>query len=676
MALRGMFYTSLPLCLSAALLMSGCSTSFDPTKSPVTAEKVPIGEINGTVHGGQAPVSGAQIYLFAAGTGGYGTAATSLITSGMPGVSCTNNNAGVPTGSCYVTTDASGNFALGGDYACTQGTQVYMVAVGGNPGIATPPAVNNTAIVQMAGLGQCPAAGNLAAQVPYLIINEVTTVAFAYAMGGFATTPYNVSSNAAASTSSATAIANAMATTHNIVNLQYGQAPTAANGNPNSINPQAKLYLLANILATCVNTSSPSSTGCTTLFNAAKNGNTPATDEASAIFNIVHNQASNVTNIWALNPSTPVFTTTGAPITVQPADWTMPVIYQGLVSVPGTSQQPPAFTSGPFNIAFDANGNAWIGDRQKGVVEVGPQGAPTTFNSNGSGTFGMVKGVAVSPVDGSIWVSDYGSNAVYVMNNAGSILQTFTTDMDGPIMTAFTTPNAGGGTLAFEANETTPGIIAFDAGTFAQVTFQTGNYGAITTPGWISVDQTGTVWLPSTSSTETGQLSVRRRGHSGNFDWTATQNSGAPESYSIVVDSNNNKWLADIGGSNQLEEIVSGNTSVTGFFDGSAGAVNGPYKLAVDGSNNIWISNANANTVSAFNSATSNWLSSAGFSTSAAGGTGCVVAAPDPSGNLWAANSDGSVTELLGLATPTAAPLYGGLNATNGTTPGNLGSEP
>ena len=134
-------------------------------------------------------------------------------------------------GNGYVMTDASGNFALGGDYTCTAGTQVYMVAVGGNPGLTpVPPAtsVNNTAIVQMAGLGQCPAAGNLAAQVPYLVINEVTTVAFAYSMGGFATTAFNVSSNATASPASGTAIANAMANTGNIVNLQYGQAPTVA----------------------------------------------------------------------------------------------------------------------------------------------------------------------------------------------------------------------------------------------------------------------------------------------------------------------------------------------------------------------------------------------------------------------------------------------------------------
>jgi len=191
-------------------LMCGCSGSFAP--SPVQPNKTPVGNIQGSVHGGQAPVSGAHIYLFAAGTGGYGTNATSLISSTAP------NAFEDDDGNYYVVTDSNGNFALGGDYTCTEGTQVYMVAVGGNPGLTG--SVNNTAIVQMAGLAQCPAAGNLAAQVPYLVINEVTTVAFAYAMGGFGSTAFNISSNAANSTASVTAIANAMANANNIVNLR------------------------------------------------------------------------------------------------------------------------------------------------------------------------------------------------------------------------------------------------------------------------------------------------------------------------------------------------------------------------------------------------------------------------------------------------------------------------
>ena len=203
----------------AAGLLAGCSSNFAP--GPVTLNQTPIGTIQGNVHGGNFPVSGAQIYLFAAGQGGYGTSATSLITSGGSGVSCSNP---AVAGACYVTTDANGNFALRGDYTCTEGQQVYMVGVGGNPGL-TGTGINNTAIVQMAALGACPASGSLAQAVPYLTLNEVTTVAFGYALSGFATTAYNVSSGA----SGETALANAFLNANNIVNLWYGQAATTTN---------------------------------------------------------------------------------------------------------------------------------------------------------------------------------------------------------------------------------------------------------------------------------------------------------------------------------------------------------------------------------------------------------------------------------------------------------------
>jgi hypothetical protein len=778
---------ALSLCVFSfgMLLLAGCSGSFAP--GTVEPGRALIGNIQGSVHGGQAPVTGAQIYLFAAGTGGYGTSATSLITSGSSGVTC--NTTGTLKNDCYVTTDGGGNFSLGGDYSCTEGTQVYMVAVGGNPGMtpggfstvatfaknsstitvasatwvnvgmtvsgtgvsgtvtavvgttvtlsqqttaagtnaavtfstsgttatfsnnsstitvasasgigvgmlvsgtglggtvtavagttvtlsqkttsagtnvavtfAVP--VNNTAIVQMAALGQCPAAGNLAAQVPYLVINEVTTVAFGYSMSGFATTAYNVSSDA----TGATALANAFANAGNIVNLQYGQAPTTANGNTNSVNPQTKIYALANILANCVNTSSSTSSQCVNLFSYATQGTAQATDESNAIFNIAHNQAQNVGNLWNLTPATPVFTPS---LAAQPTDWTIPVIYKGLVSEPNTTGN--SIVSGPFNIAFDANGNAWIGDRVKGVVEVGPQGAATAYNKG----FGMVKGVAISPVDGSIWVSDFGSNQLDVMNSSGTIITTITTDLQGPILTAFS-GNVSGRSSAYQANETTTGIVIFDSVAYTVNTFQTTNYGNVDTPGWISVDQTGTGWIPSTSTAYFGTLSVKEKGKSGNYTYTAAENNGVPSSYSTVSDGNGNIWMAQITGTATLEEITAGNTSVQGTWTG--GGMNGPYKVAVDGGNDIWIANANANTVSGFNpSGSGTWLSSTGFSTGAQGGAGCVVAAPDPSGNLWAANSDGSVTQLLGLSTPTAAPFYGGTNATSGSTAGNLGTKP
>lgn len=670
----------------AAGLLSGCSTNFVP--SPVEPEQVPIGNIQGSVHGGQAPVSGAHIYLYAAGTGGYGTTATSLIKSTGSNVFEDGN------GNYYVVTDGNGNFALAGDYTCTAGTQVYMVAVGGNPGLTpVPPAtsVNNTAIVQMAGLAQCPAAGNLAAQVPFLTINEVTTVAFAYAMGGFGSNAYNISSNAANSTGSATAIANAMANANNIVNLQWGQAPAATNGNANSINPQAKIYTLANILATCVNTSSSTSSQCTSLFNAAKSpAGVVATDESNAIFNIVHMPANTATftthvnDIWSLVSSNQVFTPV---LNTRPADWTMPVIYKSLVSLPGTTGN--QITSGPFNMAFDANGNAWIGDRVKGVVEVGPQGASNTYNPG----FGMVKGVAVSPADGTIWVSDYGNSIVDVLDESGNVVATVTKKIDsgknlhGPILTAFSL-DPSTGYMAYQANEDIPGVVMFEANpavpfNYTKVDYINGsNNGAfpdVDTPGWIAVDQTGMAWLPSTDSAEVGNAVIKWK---NGAETSNPSEAPGPQSYSTASDSNSNIWMTTNSGTATLEEIGSGSTTVTSTHTG--GGMNEPYKLAMDGGNTIWIANDGANTLSAWSQTSGAWLASSGFSTSAVSGTGCVVLGVDGSGNVWTGNADGSVTQLLGLATPTATPFYGGMtvttvngsNQTTSVTPGNLGAKP
>ncbi len=666
-------------------LTCGCSGSFGP--SAIQPNKTPIGNIQGSVHGGQAPISGAKIYLFAAGVNGYGSSPISLINSTAP------NGFEDGNGHYYVMTDASGNFALGGDYTCTEGQQVYMVAWGGNPGLTG--SVNNTGIIQMAGLGQCPAAGNLAAQVPYLVINEVTTVAFAYAMSGFGNQAWSIGSNAANSPASATAIANAMANANNIVNLQWGQAPAVANGNTNSVNPQARIYALANILATCVNTASPSSSGCTNLFNAAvSTTGLPATDESNAIFNIVHNPANttatpnHVSTIWNLYSGNAIFTPT---LTAAPSDWTMPVIYKNLVSVPGTTGN--QITSGPFNMAFDASGNAWIGDRVKGVVEVGPQGTAHTYNPG----FGMVKGVAVSPADGNVWVSDYGNSLVYILNSSGTIIGTLIKKIDnnnnahGPILTTFSLDPTSG-YVAYQANEDIPGVVMFEAGLnggtsspiYTKVDYINGagtrSFPDVHTPGWIAVDQTGMVWLPSTSTGEIGNIVVTWKNGS---DSSNPSEATGPQSYTTASDGHSNIWLTTNTEPATLNEVVSGSTTSTPI-SGSGGGMNEPYKLVVDGGNTVWLANNGANTVSAYSSTSSAWLATNGFSTGAAGGPGAVVIAVDGSGNVWTGNADGSVTQLLGLATPTATPFYGGMtvttvngaNQTTTVTNGNLGAKP
>jgi streptogramin lyase len=148
----------------------------------------------------------------------------------------------------------------------------------------------------------------------------------------------------------------------------------------------------------------------------------------------------------------------------------------------------------------------------------------------------------------------------------------------------------------------------------------------------------------------------------------------------MAADGVGNVWAAatiqNVG--TGLYKLLNGTS--TGQWTG--GGLNTPYKTFVDGNDSIWVANGGANTVSGFSSTSSTWMSSVGFSTGAAAQTGCLVLAVDPSGDVWTGNSDQSVTQLLGLATPTAAPLYGGRTVTTTlptiitTTNGNLGTKP
>src|SRR5277367_6585530 len=141
--------------------MAGCGVNVASNGS------VAGGQLRGIVHGGQQPVSGATIQLYAAATTGYGASATPLLTS-------------------TVTSDSTGSFSITGDYTCPSSTsQLYIVAKGGNPGLT--PGTNNAALALMAALGPCSLHGGQLTLDPnaFLTVNEVTTVASVYALAAF-----------------------------------------------------------------------------------------------------------------------------------------------------------------------------------------------------------------------------------------------------------------------------------------------------------------------------------------------------------------------------------------------------------------------------------------------------------------------------------------------------------
>ena len=172
-----------------ALALSGCGIS-----ALAPSSTVPGALLQGRVRGGQQPVSGASIALYAAGSAGDGLGATNLLAPNI------------------VTTDANGDFGITGDYLCpTSTTQVYLVASGGNPGLA--PGTDNSALVLMAALGNC---GNLTSSTN-IMLDEVTTVASAWALAQFLGSGAIVGSTS----TNSIGLSNAFAVANNLVQHRH-----------------------------------------------------------------------------------------------------------------------------------------------------------------------------------------------------------------------------------------------------------------------------------------------------------------------------------------------------------------------------------------------------------------------------------------------------------------------
>jgi hypothetical protein len=124
--------------------ITGCSGSFHT--EPVTSPSAGVG-IRGNVHGGQSPISGSAVYFFAASTAGYGTPNESLLKTTSPGVSTDG------IGNGYVKTDGSGSFTITSDYTCPANDLVYLLAVGGDPGVMNP--ANSSSIKEMTSVYPC-----------------------------------------------------------------------------------------------------------------------------------------------------------------------------------------------------------------------------------------------------------------------------------------------------------------------------------------------------------------------------------------------------------------------------------------------------------------------------------------------------------------------------------------
>jgi DNA-binding beta-propeller fold protein YncE len=636
---------SIPL----AVLLTGCAMT--DVASPTTAATGAA--LNGNVHGGQQPVVGAHVYLMAANTTGYGAASTSLLLGSSTGFSDSVGG--------YVTTATDGSFSITGDYACTPGTQVYIYVLGGNPGAGV-----NSAAGFLAALGQCPTAGTFAASEPYIWVNEVSTVAAAYSIAGWAVDALHVSTDN--TTLAQNGIANAFGNAPNLVGISTGSA-LLATPIGNGIVPQATINSIANVLAACINSTGPTSTPCTTLFaNAESAGSTGTvpTDTATAAINIAHNPGSNVATLYALAAPAPAF----APaLTSQPADFTIGVVFTGT----GASG---AGLNGPVSIAIDALGDAWIANSNgNSVSKLSGNGAPQS-PSGGFKNSSLVVPVSVA-IDGGqdAWVADSFSSNLTEYSYSGAVVSP-TGGYTGGGLSSPQSVAIFGNTTVWVANLRggvgAGSVSEFNTAGVAQSGSTGITTGGINNPIAVAVDATGSVWVGNQGNNSISKLTSAGVPITVSGGYTG---GGISNPFTVAIDSSGNAWIANYtggpSGTGSISELSSTGTALSPATNGwYGGGIESPYSLVIDGGNTIWTANFANNSVSAFSNA------GTALSPATVGYGSTVLNAPqsvavDGAGSLWVANSNAaSVTQFLGIATPVVTPTSYAANH------GNLATRP
>ena len=639
------------------LALTGCTLS---TTAAPTPEAGPA--ISGTVHGGQNPIIGTHVYLFAANTSGYGNASASLLTAGTGRT--LDSSGGATNGDYYVTTvGPGGTFSITGDYSCTAGQQVYLYAVGGDPGLGSG---TNPAAGLLAALGNCPGgASAFATGTPFVFMNEVSTVAAAYAFAGFATDAVHVSSSGTAAAK--LGIANAFVNAAILETLSTGMANAAPPpgvgyfGGGGSV-PQTTVNTLGNILAACVNSSSSSSTACTGLFSNTTNGSTQPTDTATAAINIAHNPAANVTALYGLSSAYAQF----APaLTAQPNDFTLAIYYN-------------AGTPGYGPVVADASGNIWWSDTV--VDEVNHEGydpTPSTgFGGNDGYAVPYYPAAIALDVNGDLWSVNGNDGGPAPSLNELTSASTGATGTGSPF-TALGITNPTG--LALDAssnswvtNSASPGAVI--KATSAGALSGTFTAGGIVSPQAVAIDPSGNAWIADAINSII-KLSSTGSPLSGTSGYTGI---GLNSPKAIAIDHSGNVWVANNGGNNVIV-ISSTGGAVSGSTGYTAASLSQPSAIAIDGSGNAWVKGLGVNQDAGNYTITE--LSNSGVVLSGANGffaTSPGGIAIDESGDVWTNyayvqvlfSTTWYVEELVGAATPVVTPLALGVkNNTLGARP-------
>ncbi len=294
------------------LLLAGCGGAL-PSPSAITQGHADA-QMQGKVHGGQQPVSGSTVQLYAVGSTGDGSASTALLT--VPAI-----------------TDANGNFAFAGFTCPASNPLVYLTDTGGNPGLPVGATVPyNTALSMMAVVGPCASITTST----FIIVNELTTVAAVFPLAPFMTSVTAVG----ASITDASLLVSAFTSAQAFVNSSNGQTPGPMLPS-GATDPIPTLNTLADIAAACINSGGGTAgnvSSCGNLFLYTPNASgTYPTDTVTALLNVAHSPTANTANLLAVAAGQGPFQ---PQVPIAPQDLTPVLLY------------PPTFTVSPSVLNF------------------------------------------------------------------------------------------------------------------------------------------------------------------------------------------------------------------------------------------------------------------------------------------------------------------------------------
>lgn len=587
--------------------------------------------VHGTVAAAGSPVVGSLVTLYAGDRLGARSLATAV-------------------------TDASGRFSLPAP-TTVAGTPIhYVVARGGRPLFAPDPAVSPVHL-----LAPVTAPGGTALR-DEVVVNELTTVASAYALSRFTV------GDAISGPSPGLDIATA--TVAGLVDVTTGgPGPVVTNASNGSTNETlATLDTLANAVAGC--TSAATLAPCTDLLAAATPPGGPApTTTLDVLVALAHAPTTGRAEVFALAQAS---TTYQPALAAPPEAWVLALHVQA----------PQMYA--PGRMAFAADGTLWTNnnwlpgttDSSPYVVALDPVGTPVLGSPiQGGGVFGSGWGTAID-LDGSVWIANFAGSTVSKFSPQGVPLSPPNGWGNGGIdhPQGLALDRRGNVWIASNTGETPgPGnVVVFPGGDPTRAITITGS--GIDHPFGIQVDDRGNAWVANAGKVG-GSVTVIGPDF---VPWPGSpiQAASLASPKGVALDSQGNAWIASFEDNTVVLVHPDGTVDPNSPFP--LPGVLGPWGISVDGADHVWVAGFSVPGVWELCGArpgtcppgahTGDVLSPGAFGFRSASLQHVTAVQVDQAGNVWAANNwsqlkpptggDGLMA-FVGLAAPVCTPLLG-----------------